>query len=361
MANHRGDPLVGTLGSVTTIPIEALAELTTVASREAVIHDGRTVRRINGLEPDTDHEIDGFSFHTLPEPGKQLATFATVNDVHFGEEVCGRIDGTDVGPVFTAEPGDPPYPEMMNRGAVTEILDLDPEALIVKGDLTSNGTDDEVDAFLATYAPLAARMTWVRGNHESYHHQQRGAVPTQEVVLPGARLAVIDTSVDGVEYGGVTAEQLDWLDALAAEADRPVVVLGHHHVWNPASQERPERYFGVRPDDSERLVALVARRPSVVAYLAGHTHRNRVRRFPTTGSVPWVEVACVKDYPGAWAEYRVHEDGILAVFHRISTPEALVWTEKTRHMFAGLYDGYAFGALEDRCFLIDTDRVPSPC
>ena len=38
---------------------------------------------------------------------------------------------------------------------------------------------------------------------------------------------------------------------------------------------------------------------------------------------------------------------------RISSPEALDWTERTRAMFGGLYPQYAFGALEDRCFLIE--------
>lgn len=332
------------------------AELTTVASRYAVVHAGTDVRRIEGLEPDGDQAVHGFTFRTLPEPGEQLATFATVNDVHVGEEVCGVVDGTDVGPVFSVDPGDPPYPEVMNAGAVAEIAALDPDAVLVKGDLTSNGTDAEVDAFLALYEPLSDRLTWVRGNHESYHHQARGSAPQQEVVLAGVRLALLDTSLDGVEYGGLDADQLDWLDSLAADADRPVVVLGHHHVWDPGSRQRPERYFGVRPDDSEQLVALVARRPSIVAYLAGHTHRNRVRHYGPTGRVPWVEVACVKDYPGAWAEYRVHERGIVQVFHRISTPEALAWTERTRHMYHGLYGPYAFGELRDRCFLIPTDR-----
>ena len=83
---------------------------------------------------------------------------------------------------------------------------------------------------------------------------------------------------------------------------------------------------------------------------AGHTHRNRVRRFPATGDRPWIEVACVKDYPGTWAEYRVFDGGVLQVHRRISTPEALDWTEKTRHMFAGMYADYAFGALDERCF-----------
>jgi hypothetical protein len=83
-----------------------------------------------------------------------------------------------------------------------------------------------------------------------------------------------------------------------------------------------------------------------------------VRRFAATGDVAWVEVACVKDYPGAWAEYRVHEGGVVQVEHRISTPEALAWTEQTRHMYAGLYRDYAFGALADRCFVVAARPMP---
>jgi hypothetical protein len=52
----------------------------------------------------------------------------------------------------------------------------------------------------------------------------------------------------------------------------------------------------------------------------------------------------------------VHEGGILQVFHRISTPEALAWSETTRHMYAGLYAEYAFGTVGDRNLPITIDR-----
>src|SRR5436190_466385 len=133
---------------MTTIPVESVAELTTVGSRHAVIHQGATVRTIDGLQPDTAHEIDDFSFRTLPEPGELLATFATVNDVHFGEVVCGVVEGhPEVGPVLSVAEGETPYPQVMNRGAVAEIAALDPAVVLVKGDLTSNGTREEYDEF----------------------------------------------------------------------------------------------------------------------------------------------------------------------------------------------------------------------
>jgi predicted phosphodiesterase len=331
------------------------AELTTVATRTAVVHEAGEVRRYDDLRPSSVHELGGFEFATLPEPGELLATFATVNDVHFGEEVCGIIDGSDMGPVFSVAPGDEPFPEVMNRGAIAEIAALDPAAVIVKGDLTSNGTQVEFDAFRAAYEPVFGdRLTVVRGNHESYHHAPFAAHPFQEVVLPGVVLAVLDTSVDGHTYGHVSADQLEQLDELASRADRPVLVFGHHHLGDPDSREKADRDFGIDLESSARFVEAVARRPAIRGYFAGHTHRNRVRRFGPTGDVPWVEVACVKDYPGMWAEYRVHEGAILQITHRISSPEALVWTESTRHMYHGLYRDYAFGDLADRCFAIPT-------
>ncbi len=328
-------------------------EITTVGPDLVVVHDGPHVRRYDGLAPGRVHVLDGIDVETMPDPGGPLlARFATVNDVHFGEVRCGVVEGHEdtVGPILEAGPDEPPYPVTMNEAAVGEILAADVDAVFVKGDLTTNGTDDEYAAFLDTYeGAFGDRLTHVRGNHDAYLGQSYADWPLQRVDLPGATVVLLDTTVPCKSSGGLTEDQLD---AIAADADRPVVVLGHHHVWDPRSAERPDTYFGIHPDWSERLVDVAARRPSIVAYLAGHTHRNRVRRFPQTGAMPWVEVACVKDYPGAWAEYRVHEGGIVQLHHRISSPEALSWTERTRGMYLGMYADYAFGSLADRCFAL---------
>jgi 3',5'-cyclic-AMP phosphodiesterase len=332
-----------------------LAELTTVADDEAVVHDGLEARRYDGLAPDTQHEIEGFSFRTLPRLGERLATIATVNDVHFGEEECGVVDGLDMGPVLRAAPGADPYPEVMNRAAIAEMATIDPDVVIVKGDLTCNGTDAEYAAFLAAYEPaFGERLVHVRGNHDGYHGGTYAAFPTQRIDLPGATLAVLDTTDPGRTPGRITPEQAEWLDDVAASAGQAVLVFGHHHPWSPDSAERPEGYFGILPDSADRLVDVVARHPNVLGYFAGHTHRNRVRHFSATGDRPWVEVACVKDYPGTWAEYRVFEGGVLQVHRRISTPEAMAWSEATRHMYAGTYAEYALGDLSDRCFAMPT-------
>ena len=318
--------------------------------------DGVDVAHWIGLDPGTEHRLDGVGLvRTLDRPpGERLATIATVNDVHFGEVECGILDGWG-DPVLRSEPGEDPYPETMNGAAVAEITALGPDLVVAKGDLTADGTQDQYDDFLRCYGSLGDRLVHVQGNHESHPGSRFAVEPVQVRTVPGAIVALFDTSRPGREGGGFSVEQADALDTIAAEADRPVLAMGHHHVWDPATTRNPH-YFGIDPDGSERIIDVIARRTAITGWFAGHTHRNRVRRFLATGDVPFAEVSCVKDYPGAWAEYRIFEGGILQVFRRISAPEALAWSERTKVLFAGLYKDYAFGALTDRCFRIALRR-----
>jgi predicted phosphodiesterase len=328
-------------------------EVMSVSDDDAVAFDGARRRAWHDLAPDSEVALDGTVVRTLPRPGELLCRFATVNDVHFGETCCGLIEGTDIGPVFRADDGAEPYPEFMNRGAVEEIAAIDPAAVVVKGDLTSSGTTVEYERFLECYrGAFGDRLHHVRGNHDAYHGEVFADWPAQEIELPGVRLALLDTARLRQVNGSLSPDQLDWLDELASRSDRPVLVLGHHHMWSPEGDVRTDDYFGLRPDDAEALLAVFARRPSLVGYFAGHTHRNRRVRIAQAGEVPWVEVGCVKDYPGTWAEYRVFDGGILQVARRVSSPDALAWTEQTRHMFEGGYAAYALGELDDRCFPI---------
>lgn len=320
------------------------------------------VARVTGLEPATVYPLSVETepvtdflpdrVRTLDRPaGRLLATVATANDVHFGETECGKLGHeVELGPVLGSRPGEPPYPEVMNRAAVDEIAALDPDAVVVKGDLTNVGSEEEYGRFLEVWSELGERMHHVRGNHDAMISERIAAHAPFAVVLPGVVLAVLDTVTPGTDRGRVTADELAWLDALAAGSTDPVLVFGHHHPWDPDSNTRPEHYFGIHPDDSVALCEVVARREAIAGYFAGHTHRNRIRHFAEARWVPMVEVACVKDYPGAWAEYRVYEGGYTQVMRRIGAAGAMDWTERTREMFAGLYRDYALGSLADRCF-----------
>lgn len=328
-------------------------ELFTVADDEAVAFDGASVRRYEGLRPGADQVVDGIGLRTLDPPGgERLATVAAVNDLHFGETECGRLGGLEVGPVLRNEAGEVPYPSLMSRAAVSEIAASAPDLVVVKGDVTASGLPAEHQEFEACYRPpFGSRLVVTRGNHDhAPSAPDLDCPPAVAVDLPGATVAVLDTSRPGRSGGSLSAEQAEWLDELASRADRPVLVFGHHPPTHAADRWLHENW-ALDPPGTSRLVEVVSRRAAIVGYFAGHTHRNKVHHLAATGPFPWAEVACVKDFPGAWAEYRVHEGGILAVTRRISAdPAALAWSERCRAMFGGLYPRYALGRLSDRCF-----------
>ncbi|MGZ6897796.1 MAG: metallophosphoesterase family protein [Acidimicrobiia bacterium] len=338
---------------------------TTIGGAEMATTGPFHVVELAGLEPDTEYDIAiagvpydelvPASVRTLPQPtGALLARVATVNDVHFGETVCGMIHDTPedvLGPWVRAAPGEDPYPLVMNRAAAAEIEAFDPDVVIAKGDLTCVGSEEEYQQFLDTYGRFGDRLHHVRGNHDAMLDPTLALEGAPYAVdAGGATLAVIDTVRPTAAGGRITSEQLGWLEATARETSGPVLVFGHHQIWDIHAPDRPADYFGVDPDSSEAFAAVVGRCENVVGYFAGHTHRNRVRRSLRARRVPFVEVSCTKDYPGVWAEYRIYEHGFVQVVHRISAPAALEWTERTRPMFAGLYRAYALGHLDHRCF-----------
>ena len=327
-------------------------ELTTVADDAATFHDGTTVDHVGDLEPDTAYERHGIPFRTLPRPtGRLRCRFGTVNDVHFGETEAGRIDDLTEGPIRRVPPGAEPYPEMMNRATVAEMAVADLAAVIVKGDLTTDGEPAEFAEFEDCYGPaFGDRLHVARGNHDAYHGQSEYA-GDQWIELPGVAIALLDTAIPMVTSGHLRPEQIDWLDAHAAGSTVPVVAMGHHQQW--VGGERSPEYFGIDPDSSEALTEVMTRRPALVAYTAGHTHRHRVRHVGP--GIPSIEVGCVKDFPGTWAEYRVFDGGILQVVHRTSSPAALAWSEQCRTLYSDFgvdYASYAMGTLDDRCFAI---------
>ena len=341
-------------------------EVTTVADDLVVIHDGTEVYRYEDLEPAATYTLQGLEVTTLPRPdGELLCRFATVNDVHFGEIECGRIDDHPDGPIQRSRPGEAPYPITMNSSAIAEIAAVAPHMVFVKGDLTCVGSDEEFRSFDAHYVrAFGDRLRVVRGNHDAYlgQHVYEG---DQWVELPGVEVALMDTTIPGQTTGAFTDEQIRWLDDHAGSGGGRVIVMGHHQQWVPDARgtgpddepRRSDDYFGIHPDSSDALDAVFSRHRRLIAYTAGHTHRHRVRSMPC--GAPTVEIGCVKDFPGTWAEYRVYEGGVMQVVHRISSPEALDWSERCRHLYRDFgidYQGYALGSLGQRCFTI-TERM----
>jgi 3',5'-cyclic AMP phosphodiesterase CpdA len=327
-------------------------ELVGVGPDFAELFETDSITVVPGLEPASNYTLGGIEVRTLEPVGHLRARVATVNDVHFGETECGKIDGVAAA-AFVAEPGERPYPEVMNESVIADIAASRSDAVIVKGDLTSNGTLDEYETFIRFYdGPFGERLTHVRGNHDSYHGGRFADWPVQVVDVEGLRVVLLDTARDHQTYGSISADQCAAAADAARSAASTVIVMGHHPLFVPGV-DRAGRFDGVTPEDSVALVSALRGLDNVVAYSAGHTHRSR--RTELEG-LAVIEVACVKDFPGAWAEHFVGDRSIAHVVHRASSREAISWAEKTRTMFDGFYGPYALGSLEDRCFTLPLSR-----
>lgn len=328
-------------------------EIVSVGSNSAVLVVRDEIVHRQNLNPGTTIHLEGLEFRTLSEAGELLSRVVTMNDVHFGETSCGEIEG-NIGGALQVEPGQDPYPEIMNRSACHDAQKLNPDAVIVKGDLTNAGKPEEFRAFLECYVgTFGDKVSYVRGNHDSYHAEGVADIPLQIIDVLGLRIILVDTARSGEVGGSLSTEQLRGIEEAALATNDTVMVMGHHPLVLPEAPADGHR--SMNETDSQAFMNVAIRHKNIVAYTAGHTHR--CRRVEVSG-IAIIDVAAVKDFPGAFAEYQVREHGIVQLVHRASSKAALSWATRTSSMFAGLYRDYAMGDLADRSFILPR-RQPS--
>ena len=180
----------------------------------------------------------------------------------------------------------------------------------------------------------------MRGNHDAYRGQL-GYAGDQWIELPGLDIALLDTthpdrhpgrtSVDRSSTGSTTG----W--RTPAERCCRVTTSSGSRAAASASIAASTTTSGSIPTRAPPSTPSVPDIPNVIGYAAGHTHRHRVRRMVISGA-PSIEVGCVKDFPGTWAEYRVYEGGVMQVVHRISDPAALRWSNRCRVLYRDFGD-----------------------
>ena len=256
--------------------------------------------------------------------------------------------------MFSAEPGEPPYPEMMNSGAIAEIGAIDPAAVIVKGDLTADGQDDEYAAFRRFYGgAFGDRLHTVRGNHDGYRGQTY-EMGDREIVLPGVRVLLLDTVIPFETTGRITQDQLAWVDDLAADERS----ARHGDGPPPAVESRlREAQPHLLRHQPRRL-----RRPGRRDPTATRHPRLLRRAHP---SQPRAPLQRHRDDPVRRGRLREGLPGHLGRVPRATRaasskctvasrrPKRSRGPNKTRAMFAGFYETYAFGELSDRCFTME--------
>ncbi len=345
--------------------------------------------RIEGLEPGRQHrlslEVTGGqpplpdpyfpeSVETLPQPeARETASFATLNDLHFGElrfggvlEVDGELGADGPGsPSVRADETEVPYWRFMNEDAIDEINAAGVETTLIKGDIADRGLPEQFAAAAEAFARFRMPHHAFLGNHDHYGRNVGLEVDgyallgqpraPRSLELGGWRLVLVETAEPGDHHGALDEDRLLWLDEALAETRetaQPTLVLMHHHPVPPEHADTYPNNIGIRPQQSLQLFDLIGRHPQVRGVLLGHTHRNRVRRYTASGEIPYVEVNCTKDYPGGWAHYRLFEDGSFRQeVRRISSPRALQHSARCRDFFKGFYRIFSLGQLSERSFV----------
>jgi len=377
-------------------PVGAPARVLLDGELRASVEDGSGTRtvQLDDLAPGTSHrveiEVEGGAraepdeyfperFETLPaSSGTPVASFATLNDLHFGEPRFGGTltedheygEAKEGFAAVTENDGDVPYWRFMNEDAIADINAEGVDATIIKGDIADRGRPEQFEAAREAFSRLEAPHHAFLGNHDYYGLEAGLEVDgyallgqpraPRSVDLGGWRLLLLETALPGHHHGVFPEERRAWLSTQldeTRESGMPTLLVMHHH---PVPHERRDQYpnsIGLDPDDSLLLFELVGRHPQVRGALIGHTHRNRVRRYPASGAVPWIEVNCTKDYPGGWAHYRLFEDGSFRQeVRRTSSRRAMEHSARCRSFFNGFYKNFSLGQLEQRSFSVAPGR-----
>jgi hypothetical protein len=398
----RAPELFGVTHTSATIAFSVEDERGPVDARSRVFIDGELraecegahaqLVRIEGLEPGTSHTLtieaegaepatpDAFlpeRFETLAAPrAEMVASFATMNDLHFGEPRFGGtlLENGDYGPDAPGFPSthagetDVPYWRFMNDDAIAEINAADVDATFIKGDIADRGLPEQFGFAAESFAKFEQPHHAFLGNHDYYAVEDGLEVDgyallgqpraPRSVELGGWQVILLETVEPGEHHGVFGEARRAWL-AQALEATResatPTLVMMHHQPVPPQYANSYPNNIGMEPADSVALFELLAAHPQLRGVLIGHTHRNRVRRYAPTGSLPFIEVQCTKDYPGGFGHYTLYEDGSFRQeVRRTSSPRALAHSTKCRDFFRGGYRSFSLGTLAERSFHIAT-------
>ncbi|MFN8103799.1 MAG: metallophosphoesterase family protein [Acidimicrobiia bacterium] len=310
----------------------------------------------------------------VPPPGRHLMRIAVANDLHVGETTAGLlVDGFPPG--LSVDPSDPYWGFML--GAVVDDANAHgAEVMVVNGDLTAEAHPDEVARAKSALARFAGDVVTARGNHDRAHRGAEWAscspVPAAPEYHdcfadafgppgPGARhdvvrdigplrIVAIDSADTLSGFGSMDPATLDFL-ASATEDGHPSLVFFHHlATFDAVRNWSVWPGFHIPPPQMAALDGLLGERPGILAVFSGHTHRTRRDTGPNPDAL-YMEVGAVKEHIGGYALMDVYEGGVQVEFRQAACTACLVWSERTRRLYFGLYDKLTEGTLADRAFV----------
>ncbi len=173
---------------------------------------------------------------------------------------------------------------MLTERALRAVARLAPDAVIITGDLTDCGLQEEYEVLAEMLERLLPMPVYaIPGNHDRREVMLAHLPGTRQtdgfiqyaVEDWQVRLVMLDTVVPGAGHGALSDGRLDWLDGILAERpDVPTMIAMHH----------PPFVTGIAHMDSinlhgaESFAGVITRHKQVERIICGHVHRPVVTR-----------------------------------------------------------------------------------
>jgi 3',5'-cyclic AMP phosphodiesterase CpdA len=241
---------------------------------------------------------------------------AQISDLHMGAE------GRTLGIVDAAS---------KLEKLVSHINGLQPDLVLVSGDIAHEGSVAETTRAAALLADLTAPYYLTPGNHDTRSALQTAipaaALPAREaghmsyyIEAETLRIIALDSSDPDAPHGRICAARAAWLEAALAASDTPTLIFMHHPPIKFAVEETDKP-----PMEGANLLAkVVARHPQIERILCGHIHLmaqalwhgRLVMTAPSLGMrLSWhsdrIKTAGFFNTPPAFLWHMHNEDGVL--------------------------------------------------
>ncbi|MBT2386880.1 TIGR03767 family metallophosphoesterase [Streptomyces sp. ISL-11] len=158
----------------------------------------------------------------------------------------------------------------------------------------------------------------------------------------------LDTTDPGGHYqGSLGTAQLRWLErTLEQYKDKYALVFSHHPSWSMSNRTADPAHPGEDRHDGDELISVLQRHNNVLAWINGHSHRNRIR---PRGSFWEIATASHVDYPqlARVIEVADNRDGTVSLFTTLiesAAPYRTDFRDLSQTGLASLYRELAFNA-----------------
>lgn len=198
--------------------------------------------------------------------------------------------------------------------------------LLATGDLVQDHNPQAYHRFAEMVRPLAKPLFWLEGNHDTQpkmgetlsHYAQ---IQPHKQILVGNhwQILLLDSHIEGVPKGALSAQTLDWLASkLSVFSDRFTLIALHHNIL-PTGSAWLDQHSLANP---EALAAVLAPfRSQIKGILHGHIHQAvdsewqgfRILATPSTciQFKPNCDEFTLDTQPPGWRELTLHPNGQL--------------------------------------------------